>query len=265
MKEQNDFYIGWKDDMPPDNKRFLKKILIPLFILIPVLLFAIVFFQKPFNNHQFEFGNIKTISGIYYDMPVPMLIADKGTIPDSLSHDIILVGYGKFGAKGIMSEIEKEKGRLNGKKISLSGTLIYGDGKTLLELTEEKASLKAVANDRPRQNPTLSGLKDISLYGEVIDPKCYFGVMKPGEGKTHKSCAIRCISGGIPPVFKHKKKEAGKNAEYYLILNRDGKAINKEILPLVAEQITLKGKTHRFLSWNLLYLDTQAIKDAMAQ
>lgn len=40
----------------------------------------------------------------------------------------------------------------------------------------------------------------MTLEDEIIDPKCYFGVI-PGKGKIHRSCAIRCISDGIPPVL----------------------------------------------------------------
>ena len=39
---------------------------------------------------------------------------------------------------------------------------------------------------------------NVTLKGEIIDPKCYLGAMKPGGGKTHKACAMRCIAGGIP-------------------------------------------------------------------
>ena len=28
---------------------------------------------------------------------------------------------------------------------------------------------------------------------------CFLGVMKPGRSKPHRACAVRCISGGIPP------------------------------------------------------------------
>ena len=68
MKDDKEFYIGWQDEMPKKNASFLKKFLIPLFIFIPVLGFAVVFFQKPFNNFKFEFGNITTITGTYLSL-----------------------------------------------------------------------------------------------------------------------------------------------------------------------------------------------------
>jgi hypothetical protein len=40
-----------------------------------------------------------------------------------------------------------------------------------------------------------------TLIGEIVDSKCYLGVMNPGALIPHRACAIRCISGGIPPVL----------------------------------------------------------------
>ncbi len=257
MSKRNDFYIGWKEDMPDSTRSFLKKVLIPIFIFIPLLVVTVVFFQKPFNQHQFEFGNITTVTGIYYEKPFPILVADKGILPDSLSHDIVLVGYGKFGAQGIIKDIEKKHGAIIGKKVTLAGTLIYGDGKTLMELTELEASLVTIVDHNITTYQTPSVEKPISLSGEIIDPKCYFGVMKPGEGKVHKSCAIRCISGGIPPVFKAKASDQKEPARYYLIFDENGHEVNKRILPYVAEQIMLTGKTNQVLNWDILYVDLE--------
>ena len=257
MKKEDDFFIGYSEEMPSSNAKFLKKLIIPLFVLIPVLVFAIVFFQKPFNNHLFEFGTITTITGTYYDSPIPMVIVDKnGGLADSLSRDVVLVGYGKFGAKGIINNIEKDKGPLNGKKIEIAGTLIHGDGKTLMELSEEEASLKKVIENAAISPEVIVQKTDISLSGEIIDPKCYFGVMKPGEGKIHKSCAIRCISGGIPPMLKIK----GNQNRYYILLDESGKAINKQVLPYVAEQISISGKTNKFSNWDVLYINVNDLE-----
>ena len=257
MKEEKEFFIGYSEEMPAGNARFLKKLIIPLFILIPVLVFAIVFFQKPFNNHLFEFGTITTLTGTYYDSPIPMVIVDKnGGLADSLSRDVVLVGYGKFGAKGIINNIEKEKGPLNGKKIEIAGTLIHGDGKTLMELSEEEASLKKVIENAAISPEVIVQKTDIALSGEIIDPKCYFGVMKPGEGKIHKSCAIRCISGGIPPMLKIK----GNQNRYYILLDESGQPINKQVLPFVAEQISISGKTNKFSNWDVLYINVNDLE-----
>ena len=77
MSKGKEFYIGWQDNMPPDNRAFLKKVIIGLFISIPILAFLFVYFQKPFSEGQFEFGNIKTYTGIYHSTPTPMLYIDR--------------------------------------------------------------------------------------------------------------------------------------------------------------------------------------------
>jgi hypothetical protein len=32
----------------------------------------------------------------------------------------------------------------------------------------------------------------VELTGEIVDSKCFLGVMVPGSGKTHKECASLC-------------------------------------------------------------------------
>ena len=76
-----------------------------------------------------------------------------------------------------------------------------------------------------------------AVSGEILDPKCYFGVMKLGEGKVHKSCAIRCISGGIPPVMRVELD----SPKYLIVLGPEGQKINREILDYIAEPVTLEG------------------------
>ena len=73
--------------------------------------------------------------------------------------------------------------------------------------------------------PKVKDLGITKIKGEIIDPKCYFGVMKPGEGKPHRDCAIRCILGGISPMLAVKNEKG--EANYYLLASSDGGSINK--------------------------------------
>ena len=184
-----------------------------------------------------------------------MLVADEGELEDNLSKEILLVGFGKFGALGTMQSIQETAGDLNCKKITLAGTLIHGGGKTLMELTQETASLIKV-EDAPRQIiPKTTNATPISLKGEIIDPKCYFGVMKPAEGKIHKSCAIRCISGGVPPVFRQPTGKTDQPYDYFLVVDESGESINQAVLPFVGEPVSAAGKTANFLDWKILYIN----------
>ena len=177
-----DFYIGWQDHMPSNHSKYLRRLLWPIFIAIPIGAFLLVYFMKPFNDHKFDFGNIQVYTGVYYENPVPILILDEGQIPSGFDKHALLVGYGKFGAKGIMQRIQNANTSLLGKKIRIKGTLIYGDGKSLIELTEQEASLVEVL-EHVEAEMSQTVAQNLSIKGEILDPKCWFGVMKPGDGK----------------------------------------------------------------------------------
>ncbi len=260
MKNNKDFYIGWQEKMPDATRAFLKKVVWGCLAILLLLAFVVVALQKPFSSHVFEFGQVKQFSGTYLKAPLPMLLADPGQVPAAYSDNILLVGYGKFGARGIMENIEKAQGNLSGQQITLAGTLIYGDGKTLLELTDQEAAFIGKNKNPGIPPPTLSAFETISLEGEILDPKCYFGVMKPGEGKIHKSCAIRCISGGIPPVFRPVKNNPSDEYRYFLLLDETGAALNHDILPFVAEQVQIDGKASKLLDWDVLYVNRNQIQ-----
>ena len=105
-------------------------------------------------------------------------------------------------------------------------------------------SLQAMRTNVPDE---MIFIADTLFNGEIIDPKCYFGVMKPGRGKVHRECAIRCISGGIPPVLWVKQNNM--TYQYCLLLGPNGEKINQLVLPFVADPVELKGKLFHWGNW----------------
>jgi len=99
----------------------------------------------------------------------------------------------------------------------------------------------------------------MELKGEIVDPKCYFGVMKPGKGKIHRSCAVLCISGGIPPVLA--TTDENNISEYYLITDTSGKPIHKDILPHIGKPSMLTGTIVQLEDWYQLQLNVNDIVD----
>jgi len=102
--------------------------------------------------------------------------------------------------------------------------------------------------------------KDLGLQkikGEIIEPKCYFGVMKPGEGKVHRDCAIRCILGGIPPVFKVMNEKGEKN--YYFIVGPNGEKMNTTVQDYVAEPVEIEARVVQQGDWVILYVKDKNI------
>ncbi len=254
---QDEFYNGWDTQAPPGYAKANRKFIWYLVIGVVLLPFILVFAQRGFSSANFEFGNITTLEGQLIYEPVPMLKVNNGRDIDGkdVYQNVLLVGYGKMGAMSTIQKLERRDDvfmNLENHQVTIKGTLIYRDGKTVLELTEGINSLTKVSNPPgiPRE---FEAYGNQSLSGEIIDPKCYFGVMKPGHGKPHRSCAIRCISGGIPPVF-WIKSETGKN-QYLIMLDEDGAPIHQEVLDHVGEPISMCGKVQKIDDWLYVYVD----------
>jgi hypothetical protein len=261
MNEQ-EFYIGWQPKAPLSFAKHIRRVLYVLVIIIIAAGILLATQQKKFSTASFEFGQLTEVKGIYQQFPVPSVkvMTKQDVFGNSSFITIPLVGYGKFGAEGTMAELEKEKRiSLDKKEITIKGTLLYSDGKTLLQIDKNDNPLLKTETASPKQ--LVSEVKDlgtVELTGEVIDPKCYFGVMKPGHGKPHRDCAIRCIAGGMSPVF-YVRNERGETG-YYLILDEHGKKMNDDLKDYVAEPVSLKAKAIQYDDWVVLYVNKSSIK-----
>src|SRR4051812_30857573 len=148
---KNEFYIGWMKDAPGSFAAFIKKyvlLLLPVVILSGVLL---ALSQKKFGKGTFEFGTLTEVRGVYFANPIPNLKVMNGKdIWGNASYITIpLIGYGKFGAGGVINDIERQQHVvLDGKTVSIKGTLLYNDGKILMQVD---------GNDKPITNIAAAG------------------------------------------------------------------------------------------------------------
>jgi hypothetical protein len=92
-----------------------------------------------------------------------------------------------------------------------------------------------------------------TIRGEIVGPKCYFCVMKPGEGKVHCDCAVRCILCRITPVL-HVQNERGES-NYYLAVGPNGEKMNEKIRDIVAEPVSPEAKVIQQDDWIILYTE----------
>ncbi len=249
-----EFYIGWQPMAPGAQSRFVRNV--TLFILICILFIAsaFVYFQKGFSTSTFEYGDVTTISGMLTMTPFPMLSVNLGMDMDGqmVVQQVLLVGEGKHGAESYIHKVEKQTGgKLDFSNVTLSGFLIYHDGHTLMEVKElVPSNMDKLSSAIPF---TMSGEAYGTISGEIADPKCFFGVMKPGYGKSHLSCAARCIAGGIPPVLK--SSTATGEVHYYIIVDRDGHPANTSLLPFVGDRVLLLGKIKSSGDWQFIFVD----------
>ena len=260
MNNKDSFFIGWSDKTPVD---YAKKTRFFVLAALPVVLlaaFAFVNSQKPMNNAAFEFGTLTTVEGTLIEKPIPMLRMYMGNDlkGEPIFQHLMLVDVVKFGAEKAIGTMEQMAGEsLYGKAIKLRGTLIYYNGKTVLELTEEGKAFQGLSEQKAYTVLAKEDKGSTKLRGEIVDPKCFFGVMKPGDGKTHKSCAVRCLSGGIPAILATEAKDGQQ--DYYILLGEDGQSINADLLDFTADHIQIKGKVEQMADWHILYTNAGQI------
>ena len=254
MKKNNEFYVSYiEDSVGPKTKQTLKRFVFVTVGIIILTAFIFSFYQKPFKNSTFELTNTTKITGTFHENPYPMM---RVQIANSTYKNILLLGFGKSSANPFLQKLQHEVKDLNGKILSIEGNLIYYNGKTLLQITDnEKVTLES--NSSAVKSPIKKEVSEMTLHGEIIDPKCFFGVMKPGKGKVHRSCAVRCISGGIPPVLATSDKN--NIAEYFLITDMKGNAIHKEILPFIGKPSEITGIVEKMEDWYLLKINPENI------
>jgi hypothetical protein len=254
MKANNEFYIGWMPKSPKSIARYVRRI---VFILIALTLTGAIILsllQRKFSTANFEFGQLTSVKGFYHRFPVPSL---KLLFKDTYI-TIPLVGYGKSGAESVMAALEKQfTTKLDGKLMTLKGTLLYNDGKALLQVDINDQPLIATHPGIDTQVETKE-LGQVQLTGEVLDPKCYFGVMKPGYGKPHRDCAVRCIAGGMSPVFYVQNAKGETN--YFLLLDEQGNKMNEFVQDHIAEPISLTARAVQYNDWVILYTDKKSIR-----
>lgn len=253
MSDQHDeFYVGYDDTVPPRTARHMKLVVPALFIVAVLIAVAIVLAQRPFAPSTFEFTTVRDFEGIIQADPYPrLLVARPGkNEPRDEFSSYVLVAPGKHGAD------EATLGAAN-RGVKLKGKLIYRDGETMIELVpgtiefiEPAPALSAVL--------VRAELGAVKLIGEIVDSKCYLGVMNPGEAKPHRACAIRCISGGIPPMLVVRNSD-GREL-HYLLIDAEGNPIGREILPYVGIPVEIEGEAHQTGPALFLRLSADAIR-----
>lgn len=254
---KDDFYIGWQAFAPMGILKHMRRSILGIVCLAFCISVTIALLQRKFSTAVFEYGQLTEVKGIYQHFPVPSIIVEttKDAFGKTTYLTIPLVGYGKFGAAGLIRELESiNKTSLEHKQITLKGFLIYSEGKTLLQIDGNDNPLLQIGETSGASTAPLEELGDVHLIGEVIDPKCYFGVMKPGQGKPHRDCAIRCLEGGMPAVFFVGNDKGQSN--YYLLLDKGGNVLNHQLKNFVGDPVSLSARAVRHGDWDLLYLNS---------
>ena len=256
---RDDFFIGWLP-MPQNYARFLRPVAVLLIGAAAAVGAGVAVLQPDPGPGRWDSDNVATFDGLVFTRPCAMLLAvgDKAGDPP---RTILLVEDGKFGA--LPRVMRLVQGRTGGVAVRARGTMLHRDGRQMLELAEGDDGLRPLTSEEAAKLPALNWSEPptsgpIKLVGEIIDSKCYLGAMKPGGGKTHKACAMLCISGGIPPMLV--TRDADKHETFYLLTTSDGGPANDMVLPFVGDLVDVSGLVERIGDLDVVKLNVDGIR-----
>ncbi len=239
------FFIGWAET-PPADRRFFLGLGLGLMAGTASLGAGLAALQRAPGAGDWDPDKVREWRGIVSAAPYAMLRSRDlgGGVPRTA----LLSCLGKCG-------VAAQIGALEGQPVVVTGSLIQRGQHTMLAVDEQGPWLRRderAAPDAGLAFPAVEALGEVSLSGEILDSKCWFGAMRPSDGKLHKACASLCIRGGIPPAF-FARGPAGQSA--LMIMTAGGRAHGPELLALVADPVHLSGRVLR--RGDLLMLDTQ--------
>lgn len=212
-----EFYVGYEPQAPRRIARFTKRISLGLLLMAVTVAAILVACQTSFADSRFEWEQPRRFDGVLRTLPFPILIS---------SQPYLLVGSGKHGVA---------VAALDGREVRLRGSLIErGDQRAIEVLPDSIESLGSA-----KAGALTIVLGPAQLTGEIVDSKCYLGVMNPGSGKVHRDCAVRCLSGGVPPAFLVRDRH-GRGRTLLLAAENDTPLVPR-ILMRVAEPVQLSG------------------------
>lgn len=228
--------MGYLDRAPSGIGRFVRRVAAWLVVGGAGLAVVVALGHGSLQPATFEFGHIRVFRGTVDLRPYPSL---RVSLPGASRAGggvtrLMLVGQGKHGVGSQLAEHAH-------RSVQLSGTLVYRDANTMVELVPHSVHPDGSEPIPPVQPERLGS---VTLRGEIVDAKCYLGVMIPGAGTVHRACAVRCLSGGVPPMLS-VTDTTGARVNVWLT-GPGGAPVTESLLALVAEPVEVSGQLMAF-------------------
>lgn len=226
------FYVGYVARSAQAVARFIRPRLTLLAVSLAALSVLAAAAGAPLGNGRFEYGTVRSFEGRIIESPYPVLAVRRAEASRAAWSYYLLAGPGKHGAGA-------EVAGLDGKTVRLTGTAAHRDGETLIEVAARPDTLPG--DSQPLDS--LIALGSVTLSGEIVDGKCHLGVMVPGEGPTHRGCAVRCISGGAPALFV--AHDTAGTSFRFLLVDPELEPVGRRVLGVVATPLRITGQAFR--------------------
>jgi hypothetical protein len=240
---KDDFFIGWAETSPVDRRFFLGAG-VALLGGTGVLAGTMASLQNHPGKGNWNMSAIREFRGIATSEPYAML---RTTDVDGAPKTALLACQGKCG-------VSARIGALSGQQVVVKGSLIQRGRHAMIAVVDgldwirpDDTGIASAALEFPDAEP----IGEVTLRGEILDTKCWFGAMRPSNGKVHKSCASLCIRGGLPPAFYVKDINQQKAL---LIMTEGGLGFGPDLLSYVADPIEARGFLRRQADY--IFFDT---------
>jgi len=248
--KSDEFFIGYAPPMPPRLARFVARTVGVLACGALSWAVTLAAGHVPLDGGTFEFGHPQRFTGTVFEHPYPALRPDG--VPGTDARWLLLVGPGKHGAESIVRGLDR-------RLVSMMGTRIRRGAQTMIEIDPDTiVAIDAVRTAAPAESSHEAAPDDrpIEVKGEIVDSKCFLGVMVPGAGKTHKDCAALCLRGGVPPAL-HVQDRSGRSS-LLLLTGPTGQAIGAEDLQRAGEATDMVGVVAQQGGWLVLRSDPRS-------
>jgi nitrite reductase/ring-hydroxylating ferredoxin subunit/DMSO/TMAO reductase YedYZ heme-binding membrane subunit len=239
---EDPFYVGYHPAAPVRLAVRMRRIVTPVLVIAAVLAVALALTQDRADPGVFEYGHLRALRGQLRELPYPSLVVPGAGLTDRDAAYIryLLVAEGKHGAQTLTAGHD-------GAWVELTGTRIAREGQEMLELAPDGLRETPPPGPSGRMGipiPLPVSLGVETLTGEIVDSKCWLGVMKPATRGVHRGCATRCLSGGIPPLLL-VRDPGGATTAQLLLVGADGRAAHERFKALVGRDVELTGEVIR--------------------
>jgi hypothetical protein len=240
MTDRDPFFVGYHPVAPPEIARGVRRLTLGIAAVVIGAAALLAFSQRKADPGVFEYGHPRTVHGQLREFPYPSLLVPGAGLTDrgAAYTRYLLVAEGKHGAQRLV-------GGLDGQWATLTATRIARPDREMLEIGP--GGVLVAPPDSNIQSVIPAGAPErlgaMTFTGEIVDSKCWLGVMKPATGNVHRGCASRCLSGGIPPLLMTQDSTGAML--HLLLTDVDGQPAHRRFAAMVGRQVTLSGEVIR--------------------
>jgi hypothetical protein len=220
--QADEFYIGYEAVMPPRMGAQVRRVCVVAGILALAAAGIVLGAHRRLDVARFDYGRPMSVSGTLARTPYPSI--------DVNGQRMWLVSQGKSGAGTLVASAPDGR-------VSVRGALVARGRHAMLEVVPGSlapapggAKARAAADDPGRE---------VTLRGEIVDSKCFLGVMNPGERTVHRDCARLCLRGGIPPMLLVRGAQ-GEEA-LVLLVSESGAPIGEQLADIAGQPVEVRG------------------------